>query len=80
MLGKEIIITGAQSRAIPQSAMNLGTMAIKQLEYILAVQPDVVLLCVNFLCSLKPQFHFCELPIFLYHLFQKKYPINEQNF
>ena len=48
LLGKEIIITGAQSRAVPQSAMHLGTMALRQLEYILAIQPDVVLLCINY--------------------------------
>lgn len=28
--------------------MHLGTMALRQLEYILAIQPDVVLLCINY--------------------------------
>lgn len=48
ILNKDIIITGSQSRTIAQSANHLGHMAIKQMEYLMAIQPDVVLLCVNY--------------------------------
>lgn len=46
---KDIIIAGSQSRTIPQETSHLGVMAIKQIEFLLALQPDAVLLCVN--CS-----------------------------
>lgn len=48
MLEKDLIISGAQSRTIIQDANHLGHMAIKQIEFLLALQPDAVILCVNY--------------------------------
>lgn len=43
----DIILIGCQSRTIPESYNHLGYMAIKQLQFLMATQPDAVLLCVN---------------------------------
>lgn len=48
ILDKDLIISGAQSRTIIQDANHLGHMAIKQIEFLLALQPDAVILCVNY--------------------------------
>jgi hypothetical protein len=43
----EIILVGSQSRTTIESYNNLGHMAVKQIEFLIAVNPDAIILCVN---------------------------------
>lgn len=43
----DIIIVGSQSQTIPQQTGNLSLYVLQQHEFILATEPDAVLLCVN---------------------------------
>lgn len=48
LLEKDIIITGSQSSTIPRSLNHIGYMAVKQTQYMLGIQPDGVLLVINY--------------------------------
>ena len=43
----DLIIVGAQSQTIPQYRGNLSLYVLRQHEFILATEPDAILLCVN---------------------------------
>jgi len=45
--GNEIIITGSQSNSIPTNFMNVSAFPVKQHNFLLGVQPDAVVLCIN---------------------------------
>jgi uncharacterized NAD-dependent epimerase/dehydratase family protein len=44
----DLMLVGCQSATIPSDFSNLKNLAVQQLEYLIATQPDVVLLCINY--------------------------------
>ena len=45
--GVEVIITGSQSRSIPSNNYNAREYPLKQHTYLMGIQPDIIVLCVN---------------------------------
>jgi uncharacterized NAD-dependent epimerase/dehydratase family protein len=45
--GSDLAIVGSQSNAIPYDFSNLSYLPLKQMTFLIATQPDAVLLCVN---------------------------------
>lgn len=45
--GAELILTGCQSEILPHDTGNLAYFPLHQMEFLLGVQPDLVVLCVN---------------------------------
>lgn len=45
--GAELILTGCQSEILPHDTGNLGDYPLHQLHFLMGVQPDIILLCVN---------------------------------
>lgn len=43
----DMILVGSQSGTVPAGYCHLGQMTIKQLEFLIAINPDTVILCVN---------------------------------
>lgn len=43
----EIIMVGSQSNSVPYNFMNLSAFPVKQHSFLLGIQPDTVILCVN---------------------------------
>lgn len=44
---RDIIIVGSQSRSVPEQYNNIGHMAIKSMQFLLGVLPDIIILCIN---------------------------------
>lgn len=43
----EIIITGSQANAVPMNTYNISSFPLKQHVFLMGVQPDAVILCIN---------------------------------
>jgi uncharacterized NAD-dependent epimerase/dehydratase family protein len=43
----DLIITGSQSHTIPLNFDNIGCLALRQIEFLIAVNPDAAILCIN---------------------------------